>query len=170
MVTTEVLSAMITPAVLISASGMIILSTTGRIARVVDRVRKLSELFEQLEDHLDERSMAKRERMSDQLNRLADRAHLLQQSLTSLYSAIGCFVLSSLAIGIVAITHTDYAWIPVSAGLLGACLLLYGSVLLVYEARLSVASTLREMNLLRSDMAASLLARRRTADTGQDRG
>ena len=35
----EILSAMITPAVLISASGTLVLSTSVRMARVVDRVR-----------------------------------------------------------------------------------------------------------------------------------
>ncbi|MFN2577657.1 MAG: DUF2721 domain-containing protein [Pyrinomonadaceae bacterium] len=36
---------MITPAVLISASGTMILSTSTRLGRVVDRVRSLSERF-----------------------------------------------------------------------------------------------------------------------------
>ena len=39
----EVLTAMITPAVLISASGTMILSTSTRLGRVVDRVRSLSD-------------------------------------------------------------------------------------------------------------------------------
>lgn len=37
-----VLSAMITPAVLISACGTLIFSTAARLARIVDRVRGLS--------------------------------------------------------------------------------------------------------------------------------
>src|SRR5207247_1461785 len=43
-----VLTAMITPAVLISASGTMILSTSTRLGRVVDRVRSLSDRFQQL--------------------------------------------------------------------------------------------------------------------------
>ncbi|CDM66611.1 DUF2721 domain-containing protein [Pyrinomonas methylaliphatogenes] len=43
-----VLTAMITPAVLISACGTLILSTSTRLGRVVDRVRGLSERFEEL--------------------------------------------------------------------------------------------------------------------------
>ena len=38
----EVLQTMITPAVLISASGTLILSTSNRIAKVTERVRELS--------------------------------------------------------------------------------------------------------------------------------
>jgi len=37
----EVLGAMITPAVLISASGVLVLSTSNRVGRTVDRVRAL---------------------------------------------------------------------------------------------------------------------------------
>ena len=42
------LSAMITPAVLISACGQLIFSTSTRLARIVDRVRQLTPLLEQL--------------------------------------------------------------------------------------------------------------------------
>ena len=41
-----VLTSMITPALLISASGTFILSTSNRLGRVIDRVRKLSEDME----------------------------------------------------------------------------------------------------------------------------
>ena len=43
-----VLTALITPAVLISACGALIFSTSTRMGRVVDRVRSLSERFEEL--------------------------------------------------------------------------------------------------------------------------
>ncbi len=43
-----VLTSMITPAVLISACAGLILSTSVRLGRVVDRVRSLSEKFEEL--------------------------------------------------------------------------------------------------------------------------
>ena len=44
----SVLGAMITPAVLISACGALILSTSVRLGRVVDRVRALADRFEVL--------------------------------------------------------------------------------------------------------------------------
>ena len=43
-----VLTAMITPAVLISACGALILSTSTRLGRVVDRVRMLIDSFEEM--------------------------------------------------------------------------------------------------------------------------
>lgn len=42
----SVLSAMITPAVLISACGTLIFSTSTRLARIVDRVRELTRAIE----------------------------------------------------------------------------------------------------------------------------
>ena len=46
---TEVLAAMIPPALLISASGTLVLSTSNRLSRVVDRVRVLARDAEQLQ-------------------------------------------------------------------------------------------------------------------------
>lgn len=45
----EVLGAMITPAVLISASGVLVLSTSNRVSRTVDRVRALAAEAERLQ-------------------------------------------------------------------------------------------------------------------------
>ena len=44
----SLLSAMITPAVLISACGTLIMSTSLRLARIVDRVRELSRETEEI--------------------------------------------------------------------------------------------------------------------------
>ncbi|HLE43588.1 MAG TPA: DUF2721 domain-containing protein, partial [Methylomirabilota bacterium] len=40
----SLMTAMITPAVLISACGMLILSTSARLARILERARRLNEL------------------------------------------------------------------------------------------------------------------------------
>ena len=46
----SLLTAMLTPAVLISACGTLILSTSMRLARIVDRVRELGEKSEEIAD------------------------------------------------------------------------------------------------------------------------
>src|SRR5688572_2947534 len=76
-----VLTAMITPAVLISASGTMILSTSTRLGRVVDRVRSLSDRLEELShghpaktEFLEER----RAMLFNQLDKLTSRSRLLQ--------------------------------------------------------------------------------------------
>lgn len=150
---TEVLGAMITPAVLISASGTLVLSTSNRLNRVVDRVRLLAgqaEKLQQVEAQASEATEVKRQLLADQLRTLSSRALLLRSALTSLYLAIGLLVTTSIAIGIVAVFNWAYGWIPVVLGLLGTIVLLYGSFLLVREARLAVGLLMQEMNHARS--------------------
>jgi hypothetical protein len=66
-----------------------------------------------------------------------------------LYTAIGLLVATSILVGVVALLQWAYTWLPVASGFAGSCALLYGSLLLVREARLAVRSTLQEVSLAR---------------------
>ena len=144
----QVLSAMITPAVLISACGMLVLSTSNRLVHVVVRVRDLSNRFERLAKG-SKRQAEKRSMIISQLELLTSRARLLQQSLTSLYSAIGIFVLTTFDIGIVATSSSHrFGYAAVILGLLGTAFLCYSSMLLIVEARRAFASTKMEMDFV----------------------
>lgn len=148
----EILTAMITPAVLISASGTLVLSTSNRLSRVVDRVRVISDQLERynvMTSPDSVRAAAKRELYLDQLARLSKRIMLLRSALMSLYTAIGLFVATSVAICIVTIMQWRYGWITVILSLVGAVTLLLSSLLLVAEARQAVTSTLRELDFVR---------------------
>src|SRR5262249_48227162 len=143
----EILGAMITPALLISASGTLVLSTSNRLGRVVDRVRTLAKMAEELEPadgSTTEEVEDKRKLIADQLAKLTARILKLEPAITALYTAIGLLVAASISVGMVAVLRADLAWVPVAFGLVGACAMLYGSVLLVREARLAVHSTLHE--------------------------
>lgn len=144
---TQVLGAMITPALLISAAGTLTLSTSHRLGRVVDRVRVLGDLAAQmLEDNeitADENE--RRELYADQLQKLTSRIRRLQTAMTMLYASIGLLVATSLSIGIVQALGNWLEWLPLVLGFGGASALFYASVLLVLEARLAVTSTLDEM-------------------------
>ena len=144
-----VLTAMITPAVLISASGTMILSTSSRLGRVVDRVRSLSDRLRRLTDEEDsEFCEEERAMLYDQLDKLTSRSRLLQRALTTFYLAVGVFVATSFAIGVVAFFAARGAWVPVAMGLIGAFFLFYGSILLVFEARLALSTTHAEMDFI----------------------
>ena len=146
-----VLTAMITPAVLISACGSMILSTSSRLGRVVDRVRGLSDKWESMTD--DEKQTAdamERQAVTfEQLDKLTSRARILQRSMVVFYLAVGMFVATSVAIGIVAFTNNPrYNVVPVALGLAGACFLFYGSILLIFEARLALSTIHSEMDFV----------------------
>lgn len=145
-----VLTAMITPAVLISASGTMILSSSTRLGRVVDRTRSLSDRLQELSSG-DPESEFFEERLAmlyDQLDKLTSRSRLLQRGLTSFYLAVGIFVATSVAIGVVSFSGGRFGWVPVAMGLVGACFLFYGSMLLVFEARLALSTTHAEMDFI----------------------
>lgn len=145
-----VLTAMITPAVLISACGTLILSTSARLGRVVDRVRALSDGFERLAHGNSELALLEERRavIFSQLDKLTRRARILQRSMTVFYLALGMFVATSVAIGIVAFAGVRYSLLPVVMGLIGATFLFYGSVILIFEARLALSTISAEMDFL----------------------
>jgi hypothetical protein len=147
--TLDILTSMITPAVLISACGALILSTSLRLGRVVDRVRTLSDRFEEMAHSEGDAALFEERRivLFDQLDKLTSRARLLQRSITALYSSLGIHVATSVAIGIVAVVG-GYAWIPIALTLIGIGFLFYSSILLIFEARLALVGVHAEMDFL----------------------
>ncbi len=146
-----VLTAMITPAVLISACGSMILSTSSRLGRVVDRVRALSEKLEEIsqQHHHSELTRDRQKAIFEQLDKLTSRARLLQRCMVTFYLSLGAFVATSVAIGIVAVLGAPgYTLAPVICGLIGALFLFYGSVLLIFEARLALSTIHAEMDFV----------------------
>jgi len=146
-----VLTAMITPAVLISACGSMILSTSTRLGRVVDRVRQLSDKLEEMtEEQEAQEDLTQRQAVIfQQLDKLTSRARILQRSMVVFYLSLGSFVATSVAIGIVGFAHNqNYNVVPVLTGILGACFLFYGSILLIFEARLALSTIHHEMDFI----------------------
>ena len=146
-----VLTAMITPAVLISACGSMILSTSARLGRVVDRVRSLSDRLEELHHHTDggESAIERQAAFFEQLDKLTSRSRILQRCMVTFYLSLGMFVATSVAIGIVPFTGGGrYNIVPVVLGLAGASFLFYGSILLILEARLALSTIHSEMDFI----------------------
>jgi hypothetical protein len=146
-----VLSAMITPAVLISACGTLVLSTSTRLARVIDRVRQMADRIDDLDARRDTTANYKERRASveRQMQTLARRGRLLQFSLTLLYLGVAIFVATSVAIGIVYAGFMGAVWVPVALALIGATMLLAASLVLIAESRIALMTTLRELTTVR---------------------
>lgn len=144
-----VLSAMITPAVLISACGSLILATSDRLSKAVLQTREVSDQLrprpgdEENPERTEERRM-----LFTQLDFVTTRSRLLQRALSRLYAALAFFVGTSVAIGLVAATSSDYTIIPIGLGLYGAALLLYAAILLIRESRFALAAVNIEMDFI----------------------
>lgn len=137
-----VLSLIVAPAILTNASSVIIMSTSNRLARSVDRARELSK---QLEAEADYTSSESQRRLRE-LSSTERRTLLLLRGLRSFYVALGCFAMAALIslLGAVLVpikadfTIQTLEILGVTVGLLAVGALVYGSVLLVHETRIAV--------------------------------
>ncbi len=153
--TLAVLSAMITPAVLILASGSLCFTTSSRLIRAVDRVREILPIMETLGGDAD----AKRAMLINQLSKTTLRARMLQHALSLLYSAIGMFVATSVSIGVIALLSLSLAWIPLLLGFVGAGLLFSASILLIVESRIAIRALYAEMDYITHLVAGARASR-----------
>jgi hypothetical protein len=134
------ISAMIAPAVLISAAGLLILGAVNRYGRILDRIRFLN--AEMLDG--DE---AKRAALRLDRDMLAGRARRAWIALTLLHFAVLSFVVESLLLGINA--ATGWNWLqPAQDLVIVIGILLFGgaSLQLASEARVAFETTRREID------------------------
>jgi hypothetical protein len=136
---TSILTSMITPAVLISACGTLLFSTSARLGRIFDRVHLLKM---EIESVLAGKATFPEERIIFSKNQVATqrvRAALIQKALACLYIATALFIASSLAIALnVAYGGPETAWIPTIIALSGGLFLFAASALLIYENRFNL--------------------------------
>ena len=148
--TIEFLTAMITPALLISATGSLVLSTSTRLGRVVDRVRDLEKRLSELITVEDKSSIPLYEKRVDTvvalLDKVTSRARILQRAMGTFYYGLGCFVLTSVTIALVGIFPAVYRWLPIPIGIVGIMYLAWGSYLMLRETRMATATVNAEMD------------------------
>ena len=138
----------VTPAVLILASSSLLITTSSRSIRCVDRVRERSEELQALGKGSDPGTQRRREHLQKQLDINIRRARLLQKAMSRLYFDISFFIATSVAIGVIELFHVNFAWVPLILGFIGAGLLLSASVFLLFESRLAMATTYEEMDYI----------------------
>jgi hypothetical protein len=156
----ETLSAMITPAIFLTANASLIISTSNRMSRVVDRIRVLNDLADKLGrgvtdlDYTAERL----EHVHDQLHRLEWRNDRIRFALVMLYLAFSAFVGTSLFLAIDALIGNRLIALPTLLAVLGVGLLLGASINLVREALEALRTNRLEIRFYRE------LHERRLAD------
>jgi hypothetical protein len=144
----QVLSAMITPAVLILASSSLLLTTSTRSIRCIDRVRERTDELEKLGTATDELTDRRRKHLYEQLEVNIRRARLLQRAMSRLYMGISFFIATSVSIGVVSLLAVNIGWIPLILGFVGAGLLFSASVYLIIESRYAMTTTYAEMDYI----------------------
>lgn len=145
----EFLTAMITPALLISASGSLVLSTSTRLGRVIDRARDLIERLDLLilSESKDTIPFYTRrlEANFDLLDKVTTRARILQRAMVAFYRGLALYVLTSVSIGI-SILLPVAIWVPIPVGIIGILFTFYGSILMIYEAQMATSTVNSEMD------------------------
>ena len=148
-ITIEFLTAMITPALLISATGSLVLSTSTRLGRVVDRVRDLEQRLAELITTEDKASIPLYDRRLETiislLDKVTSRSRILQRAMGAFYYGLCLFILTSVSIGLVGIVGV-YRLIPIPIGIVGILFLFYGSILMLRETRMATATVNAEMD------------------------
>ena len=142
--TFSILSDMFAPAVLVSACGSLILTTSQRLSRSLDRQRAVAHSLHHHKRRAPAPAPTEQAHLRLQLSFAARRARLLQQAMTVLHLTLGVFIASILSIGIFELTHSSATWVVSMLSVLGAGMLLYASVLLIRESRLAVADVAEE--------------------------
>jgi Protein of unknown function (DUF2721) len=145
------LSAMITPAILMTSNGSFIISTSNRMARVVDRIRVLNDLADAFDrgatelDYVADRLA----HIRDQQARLVWRSERIQFALAALYMSFGAFVGASLALALNAWTGHRLAVVPELLAIVGVVLMLSACIHLVLEAIEALRSNRMEIQFYR---------------------
>lgn len=155
-----VLSLIVAPAIMTNASSVLIMSTSNRLARSVDRARELSK---QLEGTINLDGPEPKRRLHE-LEASEERALLLLKALRSFYTALGAFAsaaflsLLGAVLATLPVPHIVYPleFLGVGAGLLAVSALVYGSALLLQETRIAVQIVSERAATLRERFAADL--------------
>lgn len=141
----SVIQAMLTPAVMISCSALLLLSLIPRLSRVIDRIRLLNQEKTTLAkkrkmDAIDQERIGSIEHQSMML---IYRAKLLKRSSGATLLAISLFVITSVLIGLAFALRVNMVTLTIGAFLLGMFFVLGGVAAAYWEIRIS-HNTIRE--------------------------
>jgi hypothetical protein len=147
--TIEFLTAMVTPTLLISATGSLVLSTSTRLGRVVDRVRDLEKRLGEM-IYVEDKSEVplydvRVEVIVDLIDKVTSRSRILQKAMAAFYYGLALFILTSVTIAVAGLFGV-YRWLPIPVGVIGIMFLLYGSLLMIKETRMATATVNAEMD------------------------
>jgi len=127
-----IISAMITPALLILGSASLVATALQRLGRAVDHARILL----QTANTEAEKSGYSDEMITRWLDSYRKRSITAERAVFVFFSAVGIFVLDCLSIALDHSLGNRLTWLPVSLTILGMLLMLCGAYFMVLESRL----------------------------------
>ena len=132
------LQAAISPVILISGAGLLLLSMTNRLGRVIDRARELARSHRGAKD-------PEQERLSRQLRILAQRARSMRLAIT--FCTLSALLAAVLMIALFATAFFERRILPLSVGLFIACLicLIVSLLYFLHDIHLSLAALKLEL-------------------------
>ena len=137
----RILTSMLAPALLMAATGSLLVSANNRLARVVDRLRAVIAIWQA--DPSEGRA-----ELDAQIARHRRRAHLVLRACLLLYLALAAFVATSLALAADTLFHSiKLGDVPTALAVLGVFCLLLASEFLAREVSLSIRSFDEEIDL-----------------------
>ena len=154
------LSAMLTPALFMTATSSLIISTSNRMSRIVDRIRIINDLVDQADRGLSELDYLdlRQSHLASQLRDLEWRSDRVRLTLTMLYMSLSSFIGTSLVLAVDVLFGSRIEAVPTLLAVLGVGLLLTASINLTREAHRALQSNRREIQFHRE------LQNRRHAD------
>lgn len=136
----QVLTSLLAPALLMAATGSLLVSANNRLARVVDRLRSLVA-------QRPHASLERRPGLDLQIQRHRRRSRYVLHACVLLYFAVGAFVGTSLALAVDAYSGFRLPLLPTGLALAGVLCLLAASLYLGLEVSLAVRSFDEELDL-----------------------
>jgi hypothetical protein len=128
----HILTALLAPAILMAATGSLLLSANNRLARVVDRLRTLMANWKD-----GPRDQPARE---EQIQRHQKRSSYLLRACLYLYCALGSFIGTSLALAVDTLSGNRLSILPTIIAIIGMCFLLGAVFYLGREVSAAVKS------------------------------
>ena len=158
------LSAMITPALFMTANSSLIISTSNRMSRIVDRIRVLNDqadLLDRGESGLDYPDL-RRAHADEELRHLVYRSDRVRVALTTLYLALSAFVGTSLTLAVDVLLDNRLRSLPTVLAVVGVGLMLTACLHLNREGHRALKTNRQEVQF-HHDLRA-----RRHTDRGSD--
>jgi hypothetical protein len=135
----QILTSMLAPALLMAATGSLLVSANNRLARVVDRLRWLQARLHTVPE-------SGRAGLELQISRHRRRSRHVLHACLLLYCAVGGFVGTSLALAVDAFSGFRLPILPTGLAVIGVLCLLVASLYLGLEVSLAVRSFDEELD------------------------